>query len=106
MRCYLPESTMANLYNAFITPYIDYGIHVWGGAPKTHLNKIGSNLRKAVRTMTFKGKGEPTEPLSRYLDILPLDLKSKFHQGTFMKKLLLKEQPQTTEYLFLIQRNE
>ena len=48
MRKFLQEKQLKYLYYAFIRPYTDYGILAWGGAPKTHLNKVNRSIKKAV----------------------------------------------------------
>ena len=57
---FLQEKQLKNLYKAFIKPYTEYGILAWGGAPRTHLNKVSRILKNAVRVMTFKNKYEST----------------------------------------------
>ena len=53
---FLQEIQLKNSYNAFIKPFTEYGILAWGGAPRTHLNKVSRSLKKAVRVMMFKDK--------------------------------------------------
>ena len=50
----------------FIKPYREYGILAWGGAPRTHLNKVSRNLKKAVIVMMLRKKYESTTPLFEY----------------------------------------
>ena len=66
---FLWEKQLKNVYNAFIKPFTEYGVLVWGGAPKTHLIKIERSLNKAVSIMLLKGKFESAQPLSQYLNI-------------------------------------
>ena len=71
---FLREKQLKNIYNAFIKPFTEYGVLAWGGAPKTHIVKIERSLNKAVSIMLFKGKFESAQPLSQYLNIVPLHL--------------------------------
>ena len=67
--------------------HAQYGLLAWGGAPKTHLNKVSRSLKQAVRVMKFKNKYESTMPFFEYLNIVPFDINLKVQQGKFMKQL-------------------
>ena len=100
MRHYLQDKQLINLYFSFIKPYIEYGTLAWGGACKTNLTKIDRSLNKSVRTMLFKNRREPSKPLYKYLNILPLEYNIKLLRGKFMHKLLSKKQPEIIEEKF------
>ena len=93
MQHFLQEKQLKQLFSAFISPYLDYGALAWGGAAKTHVNKLGRSLRKTIRLMMFKDQKHIAKPLNKYLKILPLELNIKLLQVKFMKKLILKEHP-------------
>ena len=40
LKYFVPHHTLVNIYNSLITPYLRYGLTVWGQASKTHLNKL------------------------------------------------------------------
>ena len=97
IRHYIQDKQLINLYSSFIKPYIEYGTLAWGGACKTNLTKIDRSLNKSVRTMLFKTRIEPSKPLYKYLNILPLEYNIKLLRGKFMHKLLSKQQPEIIE---------
>ena len=37
LRYFVPHKTLVNIYNSLVTPYLHYGLTVWGQASKTHL---------------------------------------------------------------------
>ena len=43
MRHFLQEDTLASIFNAFVKPYVDYGILTWGGTTNTNLLGYGNN---------------------------------------------------------------
>ena len=90
---FLQEKQLELLFSAFISPYLDYGALAWGGAAKTHINKLERSLRKIMRLMMFKDKKHIAKPLYGYLKVLPLELNIKPLQAKFVKKLILKEHP-------------
>ena len=106
MRHYLQDKQLINLYSSFIKPYIEYGTLAWGGACKTNLTKIDRSLNKSVRTMLFKNRREPSKPLYKYLNMLPLEYNIKPLRGKFMHKLLSQQQPEIIEETFPLYFNE
>ena len=82
---HLQDKQLINPYFSFIKPYIEYGTLA--------LTKIDRSLNKSVRTMLFKNRREPSKPLYKYLNILPLEYNIKLLRGKFMHKLLSKQQP-------------
>ena len=87
IRHYAPSSILRSLYFSFINPYIDYNLLNWGMAPPTNLNSINSKIKKAVRIISFKDRFDPSAPLFKHLDILPLDKSIETKYIKFMWKL-------------------
>ena len=87
MRHFLQEDTLASIFNAFVKPYVDYGILTWGGTTNTHLLKLNRTLNKAMRIMAFRSKYESVKPLDIYYKILPLEANIKLNQERFIWKL-------------------
>ena len=56
-----------------ISPYITYGLSVWGQACKSHLNKILILQKRALCFMYFAKKNEHTIPLFINAKLLPLN---------------------------------
>ena len=47
-----PKFIVRRLYNAFILPYMNYCIVMWGDAAKVHLDKLLTLQKRAVRIIT------------------------------------------------------
>ena len=70
---YVTKSTLRSLYFSFIYPYLDYNLINWSSTPISNLNSLKLSNKKAVRTILSKNKREPSLPLFKELNILPLD---------------------------------
>ena len=70
---YVTISTLKTLYYSFIYPYLDYNIINWSSAAPTNLKILAISNKKAVRTILSKNRQEPSRPLFKQLEILPLD---------------------------------
>ena len=57
-------------------------------ASNTTLNSVIVNIKKAVRIISFKKSDEPSAPLFKELNILPLKNSYKLKQAKFMWKLI------------------
>ena len=68
----LNKDALVTLYYSFIYSYMTYCNHVWGTACITHLNKIIKLQKKAIRIICNVNRRTPTDPLFRYLKIIPL----------------------------------
>ena len=89
IRHYIPRSVLRSLYFSFVHPHIEYNLLNWGMCSKTTLNSININLKKAIRIISFKSKDEPSIPLFKELNILPLDNFIHFNRANkFMWKLV------------------
>ena len=82
-----PQRILRTLCYAFIQPYVDYGLLTWGCAPKTYLEPIRRNLRKAIRIISFKDNYECTKELFLDSKILEFDKNYMYKIGIFMYKL-------------------
>ena len=40
LRHFVPFSTLLNIYNSLISPYLTYGLVAWGQAAKSHIEKL------------------------------------------------------------------
>ena len=58
LRHFVPLSTLLNIYQCLILPYITYGIIVWGQASNVYLNKILILQKRALRLINFKNNKE------------------------------------------------
>ena len=53
LRHLVPTSTLITLYRSLISPYLSYGIAVWGQAAQTYLNQILVLQKRALRLIYF-----------------------------------------------------
>ena len=52
LRSFIPENIMISMYNTLVQPTIDYGLCVWGYAPRCQLNKVQRIQGKFARLLT------------------------------------------------------
>ena len=96
---------LVNLYYSLVYSHLIYGIHVWGSACSSELEKIKILQNKAVRVISkvqhFQIYGETpgplpsSSPLYKDLEILKLDDVFKFHVVKFVFQCLFQETPPT-----------
>lgn len=84
VRHFVPQSTLLNIYNAFVLPNILYGLLNWGSASSTTLGPLHKKLKKAVRLITFKCKTEHSKPIFKCLNTLNFEDCYKLECAKFM----------------------
>ena len=70
LRYYVPRHILVVLYKSFIQSHIFYGIEVWGGSYKSHLNCIYFAQKMAMRPITFSSLRTSSRPLFTTLAVL------------------------------------
>ena len=70
IRNFLDRKTLTHLHNSFVSPYLIYGVEVWGNTNAVHLDPIIKIQNKIVRTITFSHYPAHTEPIFDTLNIL------------------------------------
>ena len=50
---FVPSSTLLMLYRSLLSPYLLYGLTVWGQAPQTYLNQILVLQKRVLRLIYF-----------------------------------------------------
>ena len=75
-RKYLKSSTLLTLYNAFIYPYFNYCIAIWGNTFASYLQPLVKLQKRAVRIIANADWNTSTAPIFKELKILNL---SKMH---------------------------
>ena len=73
LRHFVPYHTLVNIYNSLITPYLRYGLIVWGQASKTHLNKLLILQKRALRFIHFSDRRDHAIPLFSNAHILSIN---------------------------------
>ena len=87
MRHFAPNNILLNIYNAFISPHINYGIINWGGAYQNSLDPLSKNQKKAARLLFFKQRNERSNPLFKALNSLNLHDTYKLECAKFMYEI-------------------
>ena len=73
IRYLIPFDTIKLLYHAIFSPFLYYGIVVWGVASECFMNPVSVQQKKVIRAITFNGSFSPSEPLFLKLGLLKLD---------------------------------
>ena len=93
LRLCLNSSLLLTLYYSLVYSHLNYGIHSWGSANKTELEKILVLQKKAVRAMTgnrwYQSHNDPgplasSNPLFKKLSILKVEDIYKLNIGKFI----------------------
>ena len=93
LRNCMDTSLLRTIYYSLVYSHLNYGIHVWGSACKTDLEKILILQKKAVRAMTGNrwyqthgnpGPLTPSDPLFKSLGILKVGDIYKLNVGKFV----------------------
>ena len=87
------KKKLKDLFNSFLTPYIEYGSLAWGGAPKNKIELINRSIKRSIRTMMDMDKFDSVKPFHEYLKILQFKDNMKLIQRKFMWKLANAVQP-------------
>ena len=66
------QKTLVQLYNAFVYPYINYCIPVWGNSCKTYLDPLVKIQKRAVRILKGAKKLDHTDPIFKELKIMKI----------------------------------
>ena len=72
-RLFFNQNTRQSLYNAFIYPYFNYCITVWGNTFQSYLDPLVKLQKRAVRVVAGAKKYDHTEPIFDTLKILRLN---------------------------------
>ena len=74
LRHFVPPSTLLTLYRSLISPYLLYGLTVWGQALQIYLNQILVLQKRALRLIFFAPYISSTVPLFVSSACLPISL--------------------------------
>ena len=73
LRYFTPQDTLCSIYNAFISPYVNYCTINCGGASVKILVPLSKSLKKAARIIFFEKQTAPSRPLFKRLKSLTLE---------------------------------
>ena len=74
LRHFIPSSTLLTLYRSLVSPYLLYGLTVWGQAPQIYLNQILVLQKRALRLIYFAPYRSSAVPLFVSSGCLPIGL--------------------------------
>ena len=83
-RLFFNEKTRLSLYNAFIYPYFNYCIIVWGNTFDSYLKPLSVAQKRAVRLIVGARKYDHTDPIFKSLNIMRLKQIYIFAVQTFL----------------------
>ncbi len=86
LKCYLPKSSLYQLYCTRVLPYLTYGILLWGNANKEWLNRILKLQKRAVRIISNSSYLCHTQPLFERFNLLYIHYLYKKECCIFMYK--------------------
>ena len=72
VRHFLPIDVLICLYNSLFSPFLQYGILVWGLTYETYINPVFLLQKRVVRAMSFENFTSPSTPIFLNLTILKL----------------------------------
>lgn len=96
----LNVSTLVNIYNSFIYPYITYGIEVWGSAAESNLKPIINLQKRAVRIVVSARYRDHTAPIFKSLKLLPFKDAYIFSVAKLMFKIINNYTPRFIKDMF------
>ena len=82
-----PESNLVDLYYSLVYPHLIYGILLWGGSAKVHLQPLTVAQKKIFRVITDSHNLAHTAPLFHRIRILQLEDIYRYYVGIHMFKL-------------------
>ena len=74
LRQFVSSSTLLTLYRSLVSPYLLYGLTVWGQAPQIYLNQILVLQKRALRLIYFAPYRFSAVPLFVSSGFLPIGL--------------------------------
>jgi len=72
LRRYVTDQMLNTLYYALVHSRLVYGIELFGGANKSVLHPLEIVQKHYIRLLSYKARREPSFPLFKQLNILPL----------------------------------
>ena len=96
----LNRDTLKKLYFAFIHPYLNYCLDVWGQCSRYHFQSLFKLQKRAMRVITFSNKIAHSAPLFESLEVLPLQSMYIMSVTLFMYKFYYRLLPPVIDEFF------
>ena len=74
LRHFTPFSTLLNIYQSLIFPYLSHGLVAWGQAAKSHMEKILVLQKRVLRLVNFANFSSHAVPYFVSSKVLPIYL--------------------------------
>ena len=97
----LKQNTLLTLYNAFLYPYINYCISVWGNTYQAYLKPLIKLQNRAIRTVTGSSWDESAAPLYKKVKALSINKLHTFQVQLFVYNLHHGEVPHIFKDFFV-----
>ena len=72
VRHFLPINVLICLYNSLFSPFLQYGILVWGLTYETYIKPVFLLQKRVIRAISFQNYAAPSSPIFSDLKILKL----------------------------------
>ena len=102
---FLNKPSLICLYYSLIYPYFIYCNEVWGLEYSTHLRKLVTLQKRALRIISSKSRLEHTDPLFKECQILKLKDTNTFLITNFMFKFYHKDLPNIFDDMFTFNKS-
>ena len=93
LKHYIPYRILHTLYCTLISPYLNYGILIWGNTCKSYLDKLVKLQKWALRTITNSHYRSHTGPLFAECNILTVTDMYNLELGVFMYRFSIGDLP-------------
>ena len=103
----LPLKSRRTLYDALVTPHLNYCDIVWDGLSKKCANEVQKTGNFAAKILLgYKKRSSATDALNK-LGMIPLCEKRKVHMGVFIHKIVNRNGPKeiTKRYMCHMKRS-
>jgi hypothetical protein len=90
---FVVKNSLKKLYFSMVHSHIAYCINVYGCANQTHLSKLLSKQKQAIRVVCVLNYREHTKPLFKQLNILPVDKLITYYRVKFMHSYMFNKLP-------------
>ena len=97
----IPGRILHTLYCTLITPYLNYGILIWGSTCKSYLDKLIRLQKWAIRTITNSQYRSHTGPLFAKSNLLNVTDMYTLELGVFMYKYSINDLPVAFKEYFM-----
>ena len=102
---YFTIKTLTDLYYAFIHPYLNYCIEIWGNTCTTYLTPIIRLQKTAVRIIVGARRRQSSEGIFKLLRIIPVEKLHTYSIYIFLFKLISNTMPQSISSTFQFNNN-